>query len=931
MAAPISMSISVALLSIIILGFYDFLTNFENNGCEMTYMYEYPDYRKIDISESEKQYPFYGLYIYGEGNQTYYISRNLKLNGIPVLFIPGNAGSYKQVRSLGSVALRMAEKSNTKAHFNYFAVDFNEELSGLYGGVLTKQTEFVHICLKKILSLYKHGSHQPTSVVLVGHSMGGLIARALFTIPDFDKSQVNTIITQATPHQRPVAALDVHLQQFYKNVNQYWRDNMATVLHHVTVVSTGGGYRDIQVRHGLTTLDGLVSPGRAVSVATTSTPKAWVSTDHLCAVWCRQMVLVTKRAMFDLIDKKTNQISLDPELRMQVFRHHFVSNNGLTNYLTYDENKSISLDPKVKLEFKDERLWMYTSRKVATTKYLALPFPLDSGRDSVFIMSNLTNPDWVCFCHIPEGQDSCTSCTSLTSRSRMLPPTYSNTKYVRVTKKDVEVGNGTHILILLAAGEKMVSLTVDHYDSDERHLVYQMPNTYDTIISYPISATDGAALLKIANASSFYSLHLAGLSLPTNTYKAIVTPHSCRRHSAEPYEGGVLRLNIPWSNEDIYTQASYGKELSLAIKLQTGRPGDYDWRQDASEPHLEMFLHPYCHYRLRLVIATQDALGQAVRFYALLLPGYLVAVLLMAVRGVVLTQGKGQAVNIKRQTPYDFLLDCSKPYFIMPTVLVLRYLFHLGPISKLLRSFDIPKDDTVLLKEENIFTLVLPLLLYIFAWVISYLHSFLALNLLKMFSYLGFILALVPNILTQRAGLLQALASAAAISLTFLCGTLGLLLTSALLITKTISLLYEIRRKMDTQITHNRLSLIFPVMLLVNLQTMLSLSPLVIWMKFTASYSWLYHLSADPSQLPSLVVCVCIAVILFSDHVIPIRFQSDVQGWSVFILAVLSILYAMVSMYRLPYFIATAILIITLPYIAALPSQLRQTSRSKGE
>jgi hypothetical protein len=32
---------------------------------------------------------------------------------------------------------------------------------------------------------------------------GGLIARALFTLPDFDPNTVYTIVTQATPHQGP--------------------------------------------------------------------------------------------------------------------------------------------------------------------------------------------------------------------------------------------------------------------------------------------------------------------------------------------------------------------------------------------------------------------------------------------------------------------------------------------------------------------------------------------------------------------------------------------------------------------------------------------------------------------------------------------------------------------------------------------------------
>lgn len=42
-----------------------------------------------------RQYPSYGLYLYGEGAYAQE-TRGLKLTGAPVLFLPGNAGSYKQ-------------------------------------------------------------------------------------------------------------------------------------------------------------------------------------------------------------------------------------------------------------------------------------------------------------------------------------------------------------------------------------------------------------------------------------------------------------------------------------------------------------------------------------------------------------------------------------------------------------------------------------------------------------------------------------------------------------------------------------------------------------------------------------------------------------------------------------------------------------------
>ena len=88
-------------------------------------------------------------------------------------------------------------------------------------------------------------------------TQGGMVARALFTLPDFDTSQVSTIITQATPHQAPVVTLDPYVADFYGQVNSHWARENNVRLADVTVFSTGGGFRDILVRSDLTSLRGV--------------------------------------------------------------------------------------------------------------------------------------------------------------------------------------------------------------------------------------------------------------------------------------------------------------------------------------------------------------------------------------------------------------------------------------------------------------------------------------------------------------------------------------------------------------------------------------------------------------------------------------------------------------------------------------------------
>lgn len=48
----------------------------------------------------------------------------MQFNGAPVIFVPGNSGSYKQARSFASVALRKGIEQNWLKHLDYFTGNF---------------------------------------------------------------------------------------------------------------------------------------------------------------------------------------------------------------------------------------------------------------------------------------------------------------------------------------------------------------------------------------------------------------------------------------------------------------------------------------------------------------------------------------------------------------------------------------------------------------------------------------------------------------------------------------------------------------------------------------------------------------------------------------------------------------------------------------
>uniref|UniRef100_A0A8C0UUY8 GPI inositol-deacylase n=1 Tax=Cyanistes caeruleus TaxID=156563 RepID=A0A8C0UUY8_CYACU len=302
--------------------------------------------------KTARRYPAYELYLYGEGNYAEE-NKNLLLTGIPVLFLPGNAGSYKQVRSLGSIALRKAEDVDFKYHFNFFSVNFNEELVALYGGSLQRQTKFVHECIKVILKLYRDREFAPSSVAIVGHSMGGLVARALLTLKNFKPELINLLITQATPHVAPVMPLDKYLTDFYTAVNNHWILK-AQDLRNLTTLSVAGGFRDYQVRSGLAFLPRLSQHDSALSVVSSAVPRAWASTDHLSI------------------------ITEDPKKRMSVLNHHFVRHPAKM----FEENPEAFTNLTgafMWITVKGSK-WTYSVYNDSDGKYFS--FPLESHRKS---------------------------------------------------------------------------------------------------------------------------------------------------------------------------------------------------------------------------------------------------------------------------------------------------------------------------------------------------------------------------------------------------------------------------------------------------------------------------------------------------------------------------------------------------------------------
>ena len=519
----------------------------EENECEMTYMYEYPEYIPITLDPGvQSLFPKYSLMVYGEGRYADEL-RNNGPSGIPVLFIPGNAGSHKQVRSLGSVALRKTE--GMEFHFNFFTVDFKEELTALRGKYLWAQTNYVHECIKVILKLYESPNNNKKSLILIGHSMGGVIARGLFMLETFDPRLVNTIITLATPNLKPPLMVDQEMSNYYSQLIAFWNatnpEDREKVMH-LALASIGGGNRDLQVQSNLIPFSDSFLTNQSLSVITTAVPKVWLSTDHKCIVWCKQLVLAINRALVDMVDE--GKVTKRAEARVEILKYHLLSSFSTEN--SVEKAKSlISTNSQIDVascKVISNKTFFQSSVKSQTRCFL---IKLTEEIKEVHAMYRGSQGDWIGEC---KDLENCELYTSIATKAEIIP------------SKDGAV--------------KVMSLEEAQFHKDRKVILFKLtePKTERLFVkvSYKTDGTISVSSplklrkhdLHLSNQRTFSKLELPFMRVPWFAYRMHIDA-SCRKK--DPLLSAKLRM--PWFREDIHKV--FDRVLDLGLSFNVEPPG----------------------------------------------------------------------------------------------------------------------------------------------------------------------------------------------------------------------------------------------------------------------------------------------------------------------------------------------------------------------
>ncbi|OCF72438.1 hypothetical protein I204_06817 [Kwoniella mangroviensis CBS 8886] len=258
-------------------------------GCEMSWMS--PSYKLVEWQDNP--IPRYQVYLYREQG----LETESSVAGHPVIFVPGNAGSYQQVRSIASSAVRQyREQSSLRqgiTKLDFFTVDFKEDFSAFHGRTLRTQADFIRHAVRRILAEYNHlpSSERPAQVTLLAHSMGGIASRLAVTVEDISSS-VDAILTMSTPHLTPPLTIEWDMEQIYQ-----------TISHPIQplLISLCGGISDTQVVSDSCALPStLVSEDDGFATFTTGIPGVWTGVDHQAMVWCHQIRYLIAKTLLQM-------------------------------------------------------------------------------------------------------------------------------------------------------------------------------------------------------------------------------------------------------------------------------------------------------------------------------------------------------------------------------------------------------------------------------------------------------------------------------------------------------------------------------------------------------------------------------------------------------------------------------------------------------
>lgn len=313
------------------------LTGADAPSCRMSFMVPaYARIRAFDTSYTPLASK-YSLYLYREQDRDIVPDPHL-LSGIPALFIPGNAGSFRQVRLIAADTSNLFfdeyEHSSVHRNYDFFALDFNEDFTAFHGKTMWDQAQYANEAVAYILSLYSLSPNPPQLVLLLAHSMGGVVARVMVTLDNYRQSLVTSIVTLASPHATLPLTFDGDLLKLYTHTNLFWAEGFASdrnahahrIVSPIMLVSITGGLVDTMLPADYTATSHIVPVSNGLTLFSTGIPHVWTPIDHLAIMWCKQLRRQVARLLIEISNFSSPDRTVPLPQRLRTMKKHLLPN-----------------------------------------------------------------------------------------------------------------------------------------------------------------------------------------------------------------------------------------------------------------------------------------------------------------------------------------------------------------------------------------------------------------------------------------------------------------------------------------------------------------------------------------------------------------------------------------------------------------------------
>ena len=184
--------------------------------------------------------------------------------------------------------------------------DFNEDFSAFHAQTLREQADYVAKAVHRVLAEYDHLplDHRPRTVTLLGHSMGGVVAR--LASGKLDDGFIDMILTMSTPHLMAPATIEYDMDRIYSEINSHSLSPTTPGL-----ISICGGVSDTQIVSDYCRVPkSLEEAGAGYTVFTTGMPGVWTPVEHQAIVWCHQVRWRVARALLDMSSQRSRSAKL---------------------------------------------------------------------------------------------------------------------------------------------------------------------------------------------------------------------------------------------------------------------------------------------------------------------------------------------------------------------------------------------------------------------------------------------------------------------------------------------------------------------------------------------------------------------------------------------------------------------------------------------